>query len=84
MTSILNATQYPSPVPNEWQTFLESVTVNGRTLTGHGVSNVSDFFHDSLNLSIPENNTVVLFDTGTGLSLLLYLSPHDAHELTST
>ena len=63
---ILKAPVLESPVPASWIAYLQSVTANGNKLTGH--SAWVDTYVQQLNISIPSDNTIAIFDTGTSLS----------------
>ena len=65
MTAIVNATQIDSVLPGQWTTFLSSVTVNGRAITGSSNASTSEFYQDELNVTVPDGQTVATFDTGT-------------------
>ena len=73
MTAVFNATQIDSILPGQWTTFLSSVSVNGRVITGSSNANVSEQFEQGLNVTVPANMTVATFDTGTSFSASLFL-----------
>ena len=66
MTDVLSAPVLESPMSGRWMGYLQSVTVNGQVMAVH--SNVTDFYQQKYNLTIPKDNAIAIFDTGTSLS----------------
>ncbi|KAH9934496.1 aspartic peptidase domain-containing protein [Epithele typhae] len=62
---VLDSPVMESLLPGQWMSFLQRVEVNGRTLSGH--SNITNDTALGKIVTVPEGNTVVLFDTGSAL-----------------
>ena len=78
MTEILDAPEIPIIAKTQFSAIMDGMWLNGRFLEGHSFINET-FFHNrtGTQVTIPENKTAALFDSGTTLStFFLFVRVH--------